>query len=231
MLIACCLAAGQVLSSVLSGLFNNYNMQMPNDFATLTAALAKLPHIKIAKAISVTALVYIAYVCAQLTWQLSADVTPISIGHSGVKATDKFNTKPGTNIDKLVALNLFGKVNVSANVTETVMVDVPETKLNLTLSGVVASSDQSKAAAIIERSGAQETYGIGDKISNTRATLEQVHADRVIIKQSGRMETLMLDGFDYYKAKQQPKPRPKQNVSSKTHQARRSLIIAKMSRF
>jgi general secretion pathway protein C len=71
--------------------------------------------------------------------------------------------------------------------------------LNLTLSAAVASDDISASAAIIENNGRQETYGIGDVITGTKATLEQVLTNRVIIKQSGRMETLMLDGIDYKK--------------------------------
>ena len=109
------------------------------------------------------------------------------------------------NIQKL---NLFGQYNESIEDEAHVeMVNVPETTLNLTLTGLVASDDKSIAAAIVENQGQQNTYGIGDTIIGTRASLEQVLMDRVIIKQSGRLETLMLDGFDY----NQPalrKPRP-----------------------
>ena len=85
--------------------------------------------------------------------------------------------------------------------------DAPQTRLNLTLTGVVASSNRENAAAIIEHQSSQETYGIGDLITGTRATLEQVHNDRVLIKQSGRLETLMLDGFEYEQGENENFPR------------------------
>jgi general secretion pathway protein C len=102
------------------------------------------------------------------------------------------------DVAKIQSLNLFGQYNETVvEEIEVEMSNVPETKLNLTLSGLVASDDKSIAAAIIENQGKQETYGIGDTITGTRAKLEQVLMDRVLIKQSGRLETLMLDGFDY----------------------------------
>jgi general secretion pathway protein C len=43
----------------------------------------------------------------------------------------------------------------------------------------------------------QDTYGLGDKISGTSASLKEVYADRIIITNNGRYETLMLDGLPY----------------------------------
>jgi general secretion pathway protein C len=104
--------------------------------------------------------------------------------------------------------------------------DVPETSLNLILSGLVATDDTSIAAAIIEHQGKQETYGIGDTIIGTRANLEQVLMDRVLIKQSGRLETLMLDGFDYNqpakKVAQQPANKKPVNLAPNS---RRSEVV------
>jgi general secretion pathway protein C len=64
---------------------------------------------------------------------------------------------------------------------------------------VVASSDKATAAAVIESSGRQETYSIGENITGTRATLENVFNDRVIIKLSGGFETLMFEGLVFDK--------------------------------
>lgn len=54
-----------------------------------------------------------------------------------------------------------------------------------------------KGLAIIESSGIQETYSLGDKIKGTSASLKEVYADRIIITNAGRYETLMLDGLVY----------------------------------
>lgn len=170
-------------------------MQLPNDFNALSNAITKIPQAQVARAISVLALVYIAYLLAQITWQFVVKPQAYQSSPNSFKATTK-DTKQ-VKISQLTALNLFGKEEPKAEIAEEAYEDVPETKLKLILSGVVASSDANTAAAIIEHNGKQETYGIGDKISGTRASLDKVHADRVIIKQSGRKETLMLDGFDY----------------------------------
>ena len=177
-------------------------MQLPNNLVALTEALAKLPQQKIAQAISICLFGYIAYIAAQITW-LVAPAGPAALKNQ-VSVNGKTNNQSSGSIDlnSLQALNLFGAYNEKP--VEVVQVinedlDAPETQLNLMLSGVVASSDKSTAAAIIQNNNKQETYGIGDTITGTRVVLENVLSDRVLIKQSGRLETLMLDGYQYEK--------------------------------
>ncbi|MCJ8319688.1 MAG: type II secretion system protein GspC [Colwellia sp.] len=173
-------------------------MQLPNNLASFTDMLAKLPQQQIAKAISGTLLVYIAYLASQATWMF-VPTGQIS-SHQPISSSTFTNKKKTTvSIAELEKLHLFGIYNALPIEQIIEIQDAPETRLSLTLSAAVASDDLSVAAAVIENKGTQETYGIGDKIAGTRATLEQVLIDRVLIKQSGRMETLMLDGFDYKK--------------------------------
>ncbi|PNH92605.1 type II secretion system protein GspC [Vibrio diazotrophicus] len=77
------------------------------------------------------------------------------------------------------------------------VVDAPKTRLNLILVGVVVSSELNKSLAVIANRGIQATYGINELIEGTRAKLKVVLPDRVVIDNSGRDETLMLDGIDY----------------------------------
>ena len=144
---------------------------------------------------------YLIAFAAKLVWriipepQLSATPTvsraPVISSPSG---------QNGVNIAKIQQLNLFG--NAAAKPAETVaeVTDAPETRLNLTLTGVVASSEQEAGTAIIENRGSQTVYGLGEKIEGTNATLQKVYNDRVIIKNGVRNETLMLDGIDYDEA-------------------------------
>lgn len=68
--------------------------------------------------------------------------------------------------------------------------EAPETRLSLTLLGVFLASDVNQATAIIAEKGKPgELYHIGDAIAGN-ATLEEVYADRVILRRSGRLETL-----------------------------------------
>jgi general secretion pathway protein C len=107
----------------------------------------------------------------------------------------------GVNLHKIQQLNLFGDAAAAPKVEAVVEVtDAPETRLNLTLTGVVASSEQDSGTAIIENRGSQAVYGLGEKIEGTNATLQKVYNDRVIIRNGARNETLMLDGIDYEEA-------------------------------
>jgi general secretion pathway protein C len=175
-------------------------MVFPSNMTAVTSLFTQLGHRRVAQLVMLLLIVYIAYLCAQITWsvipqeQLSQKYSANT--HSNNSKTNKANKT--IDIAKIQSLNLFGQYNKSVDETPDVeMSNVPETKLNLILSGLVASDEKSIAAAVIENQGKQETYGIGDIIIGTRANLEQVLMDRVIIKQSGRLETLMLDGFDY----------------------------------
>lgn len=104
------------------------------------------------------------------------------------------------DIDSLKQADLFGHYtpNQQTNANN-VKVDAPKTRLNLTLSGVVANSDQALSLAVIANRGSQDTYGINEVIQGTRVKLKAVLVDRVILDNEGRDETLMLDGVDYSK--------------------------------
>ncbi|MFL0795871.1 MAG: type II secretion system protein GspC [Cellvibrionaceae bacterium] len=69
----------------------------------------------------------------------------------------------------------------------------PKTSLNLKLVGLLYSADKKQARAIIEnkRDGGK-SYGIGAKIGGL-AEVHAIHPDKVILKRSGRFETLPLE--------------------------------------
>jgi general secretion pathway protein C len=182
-------------------------MALSDNFTSLASNLAKLPQQKIAQAISFLLLVYIAFLAAKITWLLvpQEPITSSSVNVVGVKQVS--SKEQIFNVPALQALNLFGQYNEEVKEIVEQITDAPETRLQLVLSGLVASDKADTAAAVIEYKGKQETYGVGDVIIGTRASLEQVLIDRVIIKQSGRLETLMLDGADYNQ--------PAQNVAIK----------------
>ncbi len=144
---------------------------------------------------------YLIAFAAKLVWQIIPEpqlsATPTVSRAPVVSST---SGKNGVNITKIQQLNLFG--NAAAKPVEPVaeVTDAPETRLNLTLTGVVASSEQEAGTAIIENRGSQAVYGLGEKIEGTNATLQKVYNDRVIIKNGVRNETLMLDGIDYEEA-------------------------------
>jgi general secretion pathway protein C len=174
-------------------------MALPTNITALQPLITQLGHKRVAQLVMALLFVYIAYIAAQITWSVVPQSQPQN--NAANISTNNGNASQGNkliDVAKIQSLHLFGEYNEdSVEEPEVEMSNVPETKLNLVLSGLVASDDKSIAAAIIEYQGKQETYGVGDVIKGTRANLEQVLMDRVLIKQSGRLETLMLDGFDY----------------------------------
>ena len=149
--------------------------------------------------IIVVLVIYIAFISAKITWFVVPDSYSSTLASTQSSVVNKQNkNQTSFDITTLQALNLFGMYSEQESDEQVVAIqDAPQTRLQLTLSGLVASDEAKTAAAIIEYQGKQETYGIGDVIVGTRASLEQVLMDRVIIKLSGRLETLMLDGFDF----------------------------------
>jgi general secretion pathway protein C len=145
---------------------------------------------------------YLIAFAAKLMWQIIPEpqmsATP-SVTRAPVLSSA--SGKSGGDISKIQQLNLFGNAAAKPKVETVVDVtDAPETRLNLTLTGVVASSEVEAGTAIIENSGSQAVYGLGEKIEGTNATLQKVYNDRVIIRNGVRNETLMLDGIDYEEA-------------------------------
>ena len=174
-------------------------MDFPKDLGSLQELLNRLPQAKIARGICVVLLCYIAYLAATFTWLLVPQKENLQVIPTVPGST--VSVAQAIDVGAVKKLNLFGIFSEQKVIEPVQVQEAPETKLRLTLSGAVASNDPSIAAAIIENNGKQETYGIGDKITGTRATLHSVAADRVLIKVSGRLETLMLDGFKYTKVK------------------------------
>ncbi|MGD8380015.1 MAG: type II secretion system protein GspC, partial [Gammaproteobacteria bacterium] len=104
-------------------------------------------------------------------------------------------TKPaaGSEVETLASLHLFGLPPADDNGSDkAAALNAPETQLNLTLRGVVASSDESGGWAIIAAGGGDEkSYTTGDTVPGG-ATINAIYADRVILSRSGRLETLKL---------------------------------------
>ena len=150
----------------------------------------------------VLCLFLLAY-AAEITWRFfpTPESPNIPATLEPAKAS-AINSATNVKLDlaTLKKLNLFGDLTAKPIVPDNkVITEAPVTKLNLTLTGVVSSTEQSQGAAIIENRNQQQTYGLGDKIDGTNATLAEVYADRVIIKNGPANETLMLDGLDYSK--------------------------------
>lgn len=125
---------------------------------------------------------------AQLTWQVITPATPVASGPLSVSATQ---SERQASAQPLIALDLFGTPPVS----QVAASNAPKTSLNIRLLGVSASNVPERSAAIIERSGQQEVYVVGEQLNGTQVVIKEIYADRVILDNNGRLETLELEGI------------------------------------
>jgi general secretion pathway protein C len=184
-------------------------MQLPSNFSSIIEFFSQLPQQKIAKVTSALLLVYITYVLAQITWMVVPSGEYKTSSHIQAKFAAKDIKSSVVSLTSLKSLNLFGTYTDQVEEVDVVeVVTAPETQLNLTLSGVVASDDKATSAAVIENKGKQDTYSPGETITGTRAVLDSVFSDRVLLKHAGKLETLMIDGFDYSESVREIRSKP-----------------------
>ena len=174
-----------------------------------------MPHKPLSRIVFWLGFIIIMLLAAQITWKLvptDSSVTAWSPTPVNVKDVGQ------VDLAGLQQLGLFGKADTQSDrpkvaAVETIT-DAPKTSLSIQLTGVVASTTDQKGLAVIESNGSQETYSLGDKIKGTSASLKEVYADRIIITNAGRYETLMLDGLVY--TSQSPANQQLQQAKSNT---------------
>lgn len=152
---------------------------------------AKISNRRIADWSARVLFVLVAVSAAQLTWLL----LPAGDGELGEPTVNRSmpaggaEARPG--LASVAGLDLFGRAE-QQTAEEPRAVDAPQTRLNLTLRGVVAAGEGPSARAIIAAPGQpEEHYRIGDNLPGG-AVLDQVLADRVILRRGGRLEALHL---------------------------------------
>lgn len=99
-----------------------------------------------------------------------------------------FPVRKGIDVQSIVDAHLFGVPQAPAGTSE----PAPQTQMNLVLSAVFATNDPRKGFAIIgESAQSGKVYATGSAI-RARTRLHEVHADRVILDNTGKLEALLL---------------------------------------
>lgn len=167
----------------------------------------KEPHVqqRASYTIMIALLAISAWIIGQMIWQPWSSPSVSQWRPANVTQSDS-SSAVGIDISELQNSHLFGELNQTAPVVEQPKLqDAPKSRLNVVLVGTVVSSNAGKSLAVIANRGRQATYGINEVIEGTRAKLVQVQSDRVIIDNSGRNETVMLEGLKYSKPEVAPK--------------------------
>lgn len=136
----------------------------------------------------------LAWSLARVTWGM---VAPSSVPPSSAIATSPpppVEIAPGrqdASLERVARLHLFGEAERTVE-SPPVPTEAPETRLRLSLKGVIAFSDPTLGVALISGEGEDEKhYRVGASLPGN-ATLEQVFGDRVILSRQGRFEMLRL---------------------------------------
>lgn len=145
---------------------------------------------RLATIVSLLLIVACAWLLVEITWLFfpqGEDTSSVAQQKTPLRI-NKQNQQ--NNFNKLTAANVFG---VSDKAIAQKQSNVPETRLNLTLKGVLAAKPMKMASAIIARgkNGKEDIYGIGDKMPNG-VTIKEIYPEHVVLERGGRLETLKL---------------------------------------
>jgi general secretion pathway protein C len=140
--------------------------------------------------ISVLLVIACAHALATITWMFLPETQSNAIQAQPASAPSIVPANQRQAIMQVANAHLFGKMERTALPQQT---QAPKTKLNLVLRGVIAADPMTLSHAIIARGkkGNEEVYAIGEKMPGG-ITIEEIHADHVILNRSGRLETLQL---------------------------------------
>jgi general secretion pathway protein C len=101
-------------------------------------------------------------------------------------------TRPTVNTTSMADWHLFGIASEQEKAKVQRIVDAPETRLKLSLKGIVATDDHHTGYAIIQKPDKEEQHFVADDSVFGLATLEEIYIDRVILLRNGHYETLRL---------------------------------------
>lgn len=153
--------------------------------------MASEPGVRAAKITALLLGVLAVYWLADIVWRLIPQPAPEQEVVAAAPAPLPRNAGPAVDARQIAGWHLFGQAE-QLQAVKAVPIDAPETRLSLTLRGVVATDNTELARAIIaEQNRDERSYRIGDNLPGG-AELMEIHADRVILRRAGRYETLRL---------------------------------------
>lgn len=145
---------------------------------------------RLAAIVSLLLIVACAYMLVEITWMFFSDNDDAMLPVQQQKRPLLSREKQQDNFNQLTSSNLFGISEKAAVQQQT---KAPETKLNLTLKGVLAATPMDRASAIIAqgKAGKEDIYSVGDKLSGG-VEIREIHPEYVVLDRSGILETLKL---------------------------------------
>lgn len=163
--------------------------------ATVTG-LAERHDRRLPQILEILLVVLLAQALAGLLWKFfpepdGANVLPERVE----KRAEPVMTETGPNVNQIIAAKLFGEqiAEKSAPEPEIAAEDAPDTRLNLSLLGILAATEDHGSRALIGTpNGDEKPYSIGDDIVQG-ASLHSIYPDRILLSRAGALEALRLD--------------------------------------
>ncbi|MCC7516892.1 MAG: hypothetical protein IT470_06095 [Pseudomonadales bacterium] len=110
------------------------------------------------------------------------------IDNQRLKLRTVSSRETGMGLEQVAGLHLFGEVSSAPPVTEQ-PVTMAKTDLKLVLVGAMTNTDPKRASALIGVDQQTRRFFVGDSVTNG-VVLQEVHADSVVLKRNGVLETL-----------------------------------------
>lgn len=145
---------------------------------------------RMATAASLLLIVACAYVLVEVSWMFFPQDDEVSQSVPKKTRSVVSDQAQQNNFKNLTSANIFG---VSDKAVVQKQTKVPETRLNLTLKGVLAATPMDRASAIIAqgKAGKEDIYSVGDKLPGG-VSIKEIHADHVVLERGGSLEILKL---------------------------------------
>ena len=143
-----------------------------------------------AAVVSMVLIVACAWLLVEVTWMFLPQDEELSLAVQKSTRAVMAKQSQQENFKKLTSANVFG---VSEKAIVQKQTKAPETRLNLTLKGVLAAKPMKMASAIIAqgKNGKEDIYGVGDKMPGG-VTIKEIHPEFVMLERNGQLETLKL---------------------------------------
>jgi general secretion pathway protein C len=153
-------------------------------------AVLQLTNQRLAVFVSLLLTIACAYLLVEITWMFFPQEEQASLATPSQKQATINKQAQQNNFNALTAANIFG-VSEKAGVQR--QVEVPETKLNLVLKGILSAETAALASAIIAQgqAGNEDIYSVGDRMPGG-VLIKEIHPEYVVLERNGQLETLKL---------------------------------------
>ena len=167
----------------------NKGMKMHNSVMRLTISNKKIinymPHI-----VTSIILLILCQQLAQLTWKIISPVNFTDTASTNINLTTPSGIPSKAKLPRFTLFGTAEKTAAPASVND--LQQAPISALKLRVTGLLASTDPSRAIAIMMKGNQQVSLGVGDNTPGGEAKIVAIFPDRLIVNYRGSNEAILL---------------------------------------